>query len=42
MNLKTLDSTKQRIKQLRKAKKGILDKEKETEKEESYVPGGFS
>ena len=42
MNLKTLDSTKMRRKQLRKVRKGFLDKERETEKEESYVTGGFS
>ena len=42
IKLKTLDSTKKRRKQLRKVKKGFLDKERETEKEESYVPGRFS
>ena len=30
-----------RRKQLRSVKKGFLDKEKETEKEDAYVPGGF-
>ena len=42
MNLKTLDITKKRRKQLKNVKKGFLDKERETEKEESYIPGGFS
>ena len=32
MNLKTLDSTKKRRKQLRKVKKGLLDKERERER----------
>ena len=34
-------SGKKRRKQLRSVKKGFLDKEKETEKEDAYVPGGF-
>ena len=42
MNLKTRDSTTMRRKHLRKVRKGFLDKERETEKEEPYVTGGFS
>ena len=42
MNLKTGDSTKMRRKQLRKVRKGFLDKERETEKEEPYVTGELS
>ena len=42
MNLKTGDSTKMRRKQLRKVRKGFLDKERETEKEEPYVRGELS
>ena len=32
---------KTRRKQLRKVKKGIIDTEKDVEKGDSYVPGGF-
>ena len=38
---KSSEKGKQKRKSLRAIKKGHLDKEKEAEKEESYVPGGF-
>ena len=41
MKRKLTDRVKKRRKRLRTIKKGFLDNEKELEKEDSYIPGGF-
>ena len=41
MKRKSTDRVKKRRKRLRTIKKGFLDNEKELEKEDSYIPGGF-
>ena len=41
MSKKSAIAGKKRRKHLRTVKKGYMDKEKESEKEESYIPGGF-
>ena len=38
---KSSDGGKKRRKTIRKIKKGFLDKERETEVNESYISGGF-
>ena len=41
MKCKSSDVGKKRRKRLRTIKKGFPDKEKEVEKTDSYIPGGF-